>query len=97
VALPDGDEADRGVVQVAAPVDRRRVLLTQPSDEARATQLQLGLDLATMNADGTVVLPMPTVVIAAAGHVVRWINVHPDYSTRTEPAQILSALNQLRL
>jgi hypothetical protein len=37
-----------------------------------------------MNADGTVVLPMPTVVIADAGHVVRWIDVHPDYSTRTE-------------
>ena len=38
---------------------------------------------------------MPTVVIADAGHVVRWIDVHPDYSTRTEPAQILSALDQL--
>jgi hypothetical protein len=37
------------------------------------------------------------VVIAAAGRVVGWIDVHPDYSTRTEPAQILSALNQLRL
>jgi peroxiredoxin len=72
-------------------------ILTQPSDEARAAQLQLGLDLTTMNADGTVALPMPTVVIADAGHVVRWIDVHPDYSTRTEPAQILSALNQLRL
>jgi hypothetical protein len=38
---------------------------------ARAAQLQLGLNMTTMNADGTVVLPMPTVVIAAAGHVVR--------------------------
>ena len=70
-------------------------VLTQPSDEARAAQLQLGLDLTAVNADGTVALPMPTVVIADAGHVLRWIDVHPDYSTRTEPAQILAALDQL--
>jgi peroxiredoxin len=70
-------------------------ILTRPSDEARAAQLQLGLDLTTVNADGTVALPMPTVVIVDAGHVVRWIDVHPDYSTRTEPAQILSALDRL--
>jgi hypothetical protein len=30
-----------------------------------------------------------------AGHVVRWIDVHPDYGTRTEPAQILGALGRL--
>ncbi len=70
-------------------------ILTRPSDEARTAQLQLGLDLTAVNADGTVALPMPTVVIADAGHVVRWIDVHPDYSTRTEPAQILSALDRL--
>ena len=38
-------------------------ILTQPSEEARAAQLQLGLDLAGVNADGTVTLPMPAVVI----------------------------------
>jgi hypothetical protein len=38
---------------------------------------------------------MPTVVITDVGHVVRWIDVHSDYSTRTEPAQILSALDRL--
>jgi len=70
-------------------------VLTRPSDEARAAQLQLGLDLTTVNADGTVALPMPTVVVADAGHVIRWIDVHPDYSTRTEPAQVLAALDQL--
>jgi peroxiredoxin len=70
-------------------------ILTQPSDEARAAQLQLGLDLTAVNADGTVALPMPTVVITDVGHIVRWIDVHSDYSTRTEPAQILSALDRL--
>lgn len=70
-------------------------ILTRPSAEAQAAQLRLGLDLTAVNADGTIALPMPTVVIADAGHLVRWIDVHPDYSTRTEPAQILSALDRL--
>ncbi|HEY1819837.1 MAG TPA: peroxiredoxin-like family protein [Trebonia sp.] len=70
-------------------------ILTQPSDEARAAQLELGLDLTAVNADGTIGLPMPTVAILDAGHVLRWIDVHPDYTTRTEPAQVLAALDQL--
>jgi hypothetical protein len=38
---------------------------------------------------------MPTIAILDPGHVLQWIDVHPDYSTRTEPAQVLSALDQL--
>jgi NAD(P)-dependent dehydrogenase (short-subunit alcohol dehydrogenase family)/peroxiredoxin len=34
-------------------------ILTAPSDEARAAQLQLGLDLTAVNADGTTGLPCP--------------------------------------
>ena len=70
-------------------------ILTQPSDEARAAQLELGLDLTAVNADGTTGVPMPTVAILDADHVLQWIDVHPDYSTRTEPAQVISALDQL--
>jgi peroxiredoxin len=70
-------------------------ILTQPSDEARAAQLQLGLDLTGVNADGTVALPMPATVILDASHTVRWIDVHPDYSTRTEPRQVIDALDHL--
>jgi peroxiredoxin len=102
---PDGslsmqDKHDLAFTVVSDPgnmIARGLGILTQPSDEARAAQLQLGLDLTTVNADGSVALPMPAMVIADAGHVVRWIDVHPDYSTRTEPAQILSALDQLGL
>ena len=72
-------------------------ILTQPSDEARAAQLELGLDLTAVNADGTTGVPMPTVAILDSDHVLRWIDVHPDYSTRTEPAQVISALDQLAL
>jgi peroxiredoxin len=70
-------------------------ILTQPSEEARAAQLQLGLDLAGVNADGTVTLPMPATVILDASHAVRWIDVHPDYNTRTEPWQVIGALDRL--
>jgi peroxiredoxin len=70
-------------------------ILTQPSDEARAAQLQLGLDLTSVNADATVILPMPATVIIDASRTVRWIDVHPDYSTRTEPRQVIGALDHL--
>jgi peroxiredoxin len=102
---PDGslsmrDKHDLSFTVVSDPgnaIARGLGILTRPSDEARAAQLQLGLDLTAVNADGTVTLPMPAVVIADAGHVVRWIDVHPDYSTRTEPAQILGALDRMDL
>jgi peroxiredoxin len=68
-------------------------ILTGPSDKARAAQLQLGLDLAAVNADGTTGLPMPTTIIVDAGHVIGWIDVHPDYPTRSEPSEILAALD----
>jgi peroxiredoxin len=71
-------------------------ILTQPSGEARAAQLQLGLDLASVNADGTTTVPMPATVILDASRTVRWIDVHPDYSTRTEPQQVIDALDRLR-
>jgi peroxiredoxin len=74
---------------------RRLGILTQPSDGVRAAQLQLGLDLTAVNADGTIQLPMPTTVILDAMHVLRWIDVHPDYSTRTEPQQVVNALDDL--
>jgi peroxiredoxin len=69
-------------------------ILTAPSDGARAAQLQLGLDLTQVNADGTTGLPMPTVVIADADGVIRWIDVHPDYTAMTEPGQVLQAVTE---
>lgn len=70
-------------------------ILTAPSSDARAAQLAHGMDLAEINADGTPGLPMPTTVIIEGDRTVRWIDVHPDYTTRSEPAEILAALDLL--
>ncbi|MDT4944949.1 MAG: hypothetical protein QOH14_1682, partial [Pseudonocardiales bacterium] len=40
---------------------------------------------------------MPTTAILDADHVLRRIDVHTDDSTRTEPHQILDALDHLDL
>ncbi|MCV7396904.1 peroxiredoxin-like family protein [Mycobacterium paraseoulense] len=70
-------------------------VLTAPSDDAQAAQRSLGLELREANADGTYGLPMPTVTIVDRAGTIRWIDVHPDYTTRTEVADIVAALDSL--
>jgi peroxiredoxin len=65
------------------------------SEDARAATAAFGIDLAATNADGTDDLPMPTAVIVDAEGIIRWIDVHPDYASRTEPEAILDALGQV--
>ncbi|MFG2306434.1 peroxiredoxin-like family protein [Actinacidiphila glaucinigra] len=67
-------------------------IVTRPTEDVRQAQAALGLDLTQINADGSHDILMPTVVITDSDGIVRWIDVHPDYTTRTEPAQILAAL-----
>jgi peroxiredoxin len=71
-------------------------VVTQPTEEALAAQIDLGLDLGKVNADGTAAVPMPTVAIVDGGLTIRWIDVHPDYTTRSEPEEILAALDRLK-
>ncbi len=65
------------------------------SQEALAAQAGLGLDLTAVNADGMARLPLATTVVVDQAGMISWIDVHPDYTTRSEPAQILGALDQL--
>ena len=83
-----------GVVEPGSQLPDGELILTAPSDGTRAAQLQLGLDLTQINADGTTGLPMPTVVIADEDGVIRWIDVHADYTTRTELGQVLQAVTE---
>ncbi|MGP3920821.1 peroxiredoxin-like family protein [Nonomuraea sp. 10N515B] len=73
-------------------IAHRLGILTAPSRDAHAAQLAMGIDVAAGNADGTTSMPMPTVVLIDADGVIAWIDVHPNYSTRTEPADILTAI-----
>jgi len=70
-------------------------ILTEPTVAARGAQATLGIDVSAANSDGTATLPMPTVVLVDAAGTIRWIDVHPNYTTRTEPAEILAALDAL--
>ena len=97
---PDGSLSMQEKHELAFPVlsdpgnsiARALGALTQPSADLLVIQRRHGLDLTETNADGTLELPMPTtVVLDAAGHV-RWLDVHPDYTTRSEPDAILEAL-----
>jgi hypothetical protein len=47
----------------------------------------------SVNADASTALPMPTTVILDGSHVLRWIDVHPDYTTRSEADDIVAALD----
>jgi peroxiredoxin len=70
-------------------------IVTEPSAEAAAAQEKLGLDLAEHNADGGRRLPMPTTVVMDAIGVIRWIEVHPNYTTRSEVVDILAAVDSV--
>jgi peroxiredoxin len=62
------------------------------ADDVLAAQRQLGLDLTKVNAEGAVRLPRPTVLIVDQDRTVRFVDVQPDYSARTEVADIITAL-----
>jgi len=70
-------------------------VVTQPDEDARELQLELGLDVTAANADGTVRLPMPTTAILDADGVIRWIEVRADYTSRTEPADVLARVQEV--
>lgn len=68
-------------------------ILTEPSPDSVAAQVKLGLDLTEVNADGGKALPMPTVAVVDAAGIIGWIDVHPNYTTRSEVPDILAAVD----
>jgi peroxiredoxin len=67
----------------------------EQADEVLGAQRTLGLDLTKVNAEGSVRLPRPTVLIVDQDRLVRFVDVHPDYTARTEVAEIVAALADL--
>lgn len=70
-------------------------ILMRPADEALAGQRKLGLDLRDHNGDGTATLPMPTALVVDRAGVIRFVDIHPVYTERTEVADILQAVDAL--
>jgi len=69
----------------------------QQADDVLEAQLQLGLDLAAVNAEGSTQLPRPTVLIVDQDRAVRFVDVQPDFTARTEVADIIAALADLQM
>jgi peroxiredoxin len=64
----------------------------EQADEVLAAQRKLGLDLTKVNAEGAVRLPRPTVLVIDQDCTVRFVDVQPAYTARTEVTDILAAL-----
>jgi len=100
---PEGAEQSIANGELAFPVltDPENVLagrfgiVTEPSAAARAAHTQLGFDVADSNADDTAAIPFPSVFVIDAAGVVRSADVHVDYTTRTEVADVLTAVDDL--
>jgi peroxiredoxin len=67
----------------------------QPAEDVQEAQRALGLDIRDGNVDGASELPMPTVLVVDRDRIVRFADVHPDYTSRTEVPTIISALDEL--
>ena len=67
----------------------------EQADDVLAAQRKLGLDLSKVNAEGAVRLPRPTVLVIDQDRTVRFVDVQPDYTSRTEVSDIIGALSNL--
>jgi peroxiredoxin len=68
-------------------------IVSSPTPKTLAAQRELGLDVSALNVDDEEDLPMPTVLIVDGEGIIRWIDVHPNYTTRSESRDILDAYN----
>ena len=95
-SLSTAEKAELDFTVLSDPGSRlaRRIGISfQQSEDVLEAQRKLGLDLAQVNAEGSIDLPRPTVLIVDQEHTVRFVDVQPDYTARTEVADILRALS----
>ncbi|MCU1633650.1 MAG: peroxiredoxin [Micrococcaceae bacterium] len=95
-ATAQGAELGFDVLSDPANVLARALgIVTEPSADARLAHTRLGFEVSDSNADGTAAIPYPAVLIVDAAGTVRFVDVHADYTKRTEVAQIVAALRSL--
>jgi peroxiredoxin len=98
-SLSTAEKAELSFTVLSDPgsrVAQRLGIAFQQADDVLDAQHKLGLDLATANAEGSTWLPRPTVLVVGQDRTVRFADIQPDYTARTEVADIVSALAGLR-
>ena len=97
-SLSTAEEAELDFTVLSDPgswLARRIGISFRQSEEVLEVQRKLGLDLTQVNAEGSIELPRPTVLIVDQEHTVRFVDVQPDCTARTEVAEILRALSDM--
>ncbi|HEY1699376.1 MAG TPA: peroxiredoxin-like family protein [Trebonia sp.] len=98
-SLSTAEKAELSFTVLSDPgsrVARRLGIAFRQADDVLDAQQKLGLDLAKANAEGSSWLPRPTVLIVGQDRTVRFADIQPDYTARTEVADIVAALAGLR-
>jgi peroxiredoxin len=67
---------------------------TLPED-MRQVYLQFGIDIPRYNGDDSWTLPMPGRFVVNREGAIHSVEVHPDYTTRPEPAETVEILKGL--
>ncbi|MFC5185482.1 peroxiredoxin-like family protein [Actinomadura harenae] len=70
-------------------------LAFEVTEELAALYDKLGFDLQRVNAGHPRTLPLPATYVIGTDHTIAWAFVDTDYTTRAEPAEILTALTAL--
>ncbi|MFE0021763.1 peroxiredoxin-like family protein [Amycolatopsis sp. NPDC059021] len=98
--LPDGslstvesNELTFDVLSDVGNVVARSLGITfRPGEDVQGAMATLVGDVGERNGTGDWELPHPAVLVVGQDRVIRFIDVHPDYTTRTTPEEILAAL-----
>lgn len=70
-------------------------LSQQLPDDLKAIYLEFGIDLDASNQESSWKLPMPARYVIDTEGVIRYAQVHADYTRRPEPEETLEAVRQL--
>jgi len=92
-ALANGELEFTVLSDPSNKLSRALGIVTEPTADARAAHTQLGFDVADSNADATGDIPFPTVLVVNADGRVSFVDIHVDYTTRTEVPEIVAAVD----
>jgi len=70
-------------------------IVTEPSAHAQEAHTELGFAVSDSNADATARVPFPSVYVIDRAGRIRFADVHVDYTSRTEVADIVGAVDRL--